>query len=108
MRVCSFIAGKSGTALCVQRLKSSFRVSLPRLWMLRAANASNPSRLPLAGAPPVYIGFGSIVLDDPRGLLHCLVKGAHLAGVRAIIHQVRTPFLPFFLRPRAFLFSDAV
>jgi UDP:flavonoid glycosyltransferase YjiC (YdhE family) len=37
------------------------------------------------GSPPVYIGFGSIVIDDPQSLTLLLLEAVRLAGVRAII-----------------------
>ncbi|CAE6497736.1 unnamed protein product [Rhizoctonia solani] len=38
-----------------------------------------------AGPPPIYIGFGSIVLDNPKGLTDTILAGIAQAGVRAII-----------------------
>ncbi|KAJ5214400.1 hypothetical protein N7449_001569, partial [Penicillium cf. viridicatum] len=38
-----------------------------------------------AGSPPVYIGFGSIVIDDPKSLTLLLLEAVRLAGVRAVI-----------------------
>ncbi|CUA71983.1 Sterol 3-beta-glucosyltransferase UGT80B1 [Rhizoctonia solani] len=38
-----------------------------------------------AGPPPIYVGFGSIVLDDPKGLTNTILSGIAQAGVRAII-----------------------
>jgi len=40
-----------------------------------------------AGPPPVYIGFGSIVVDSPNELTKLLFKAVELAGVRAIISK---------------------
>jgi hypothetical protein len=40
-----------------------------------------------AGPPPVYIGFGSIVLDDPKQMLDTILEAVRLAGVRAIISK---------------------
>ena len=37
------------------------------------------------GAPPVYIGFGSIVVDQPEVLLRTVIVAARRIGVRAII-----------------------
>lgn len=39
------------------------------------------------GPPPVYIGFGSIVVDDPVGLTKLLLEAVKLAGVRAIVSK---------------------
>ncbi|RAR07338.1 glycosyltransferase family 1 protein [Stemphylium lycopersici] len=39
------------------------------------------------GPPPVYIGFGSIVVDDPVGLTKLLFEAVKLAGVRAIVSK---------------------
>ncbi|KAJ5421323.1 Glycosyl transferase family 28 [Penicillium cf. griseofulvum] len=39
------------------------------------------------GSPPVYIGFGSIVVDDPQKLINTIVLAVVRAGVRAIISK---------------------
>ncbi|RYP47048.1 hypothetical protein DL768_006843 [Monosporascus sp. mg162] len=39
------------------------------------------------GPPPVYIGFGSIVLDDPERMINTILGAIQLAGVRAIISK---------------------
>ncbi|KAJ6107463.1 hypothetical protein N7523_008786 [Penicillium sp. IBT 18751x] len=38
-----------------------------------------------AGSTPIYIGFGSIVVDDPKYLTTLLLEAIQLAGVRAVI-----------------------
>ncbi|KZL66861.1 UDP-glucose,sterol transferase [Colletotrichum tofieldiae] len=40
-----------------------------------------------AGPPPVYIGFGSIVLDDPERMVNTILSAVKIAGVRAIISK---------------------
>ncbi|KAH6879854.1 hypothetical protein B0T10DRAFT_540540 [Thelonectria olida] len=40
-----------------------------------------------AGPPPVYIGFGSIVLDDPERVVNTILSAVHAAGIRAIISK---------------------
>ncbi|KAJ7182617.1 hypothetical protein C8R43DRAFT_1228972 [Mycena crocata] len=40
-----------------------------------------------AGPPPIYIGFGSIVIDDPQGMSAILIKAVQTNGVRAIISR---------------------
>lgn len=40
-----------------------------------------------AGPPPVYIGFGSIVIDDPKRLTDILIQAARACGTRAIISR---------------------
>jgi UDP:flavonoid glycosyltransferase YjiC (YdhE family) len=40
-----------------------------------------------AGPPPVYIGFGSIVVDDPNALTRMIFDAIHLAGVRALVSK---------------------
>lgn len=40
-----------------------------------------------AGPPPVYIGFGSIVLDDPAKMLSIILGAVRASGVRAIISK---------------------
>lgn len=38
-----------------------------------------------SGAAPIYIGFGSIVVDDPQTLTAVLLEAVYSAGIRAII-----------------------
>ncbi|KAJ6562455.1 hypothetical protein B0H19DRAFT_1069079 [Mycena capillaripes] len=38
-----------------------------------------------AGPPPVYIGFGSVVMDDPDRMIDVILQAARAAGVRVII-----------------------
>ncbi|KAK4099183.1 glycosyltransferase family 1 protein [Parathielavia hyrcaniae] len=40
-----------------------------------------------AGAPPIYIGFGSIVIDDVEALTNTLLEAIRSTGVRAIISR---------------------
>ncbi|RSL45948.1 hypothetical protein CEP51_016007 [Fusarium floridanum] len=40
-----------------------------------------------AGPPPVYIGFGSIVVDDPGKLTKTIFEAVRLAGVRALVSK---------------------
>ncbi|MCJ1472120.1 hypothetical protein MMC13_000767 [Lambiella insularis] len=38
-----------------------------------------------AGPPPVYIGFGSIVVEDPSRMTGLILQAIRLAGVRAVV-----------------------
>ncbi len=40
-----------------------------------------------AGPPPIYIGFGSIVVDEPEKLTQTLLDAVKSSGVRAIISR---------------------
>ncbi|KAI9853084.1 MAG: hypothetical protein M1838_001585 [Thelocarpon superellum] len=40
-----------------------------------------------AGPPPVYIGFGSIVVDDPDAMTRLIFGAIKKAGVRALVSQ---------------------
>lgn len=40
-----------------------------------------------SGPPPVYIGFGSIVVDDPQELINTVLAAVARAGVRAIVSK---------------------
>jgi len=40
-----------------------------------------------AGPPPVYIGFGSIVVDDPDRFTRLIFAAVQLAGVRALVSK---------------------
>lgn len=39
------------------------------------------------GSPPVYIGFGSIVIDDPISMTNMILQAVKSLGVRAIISR---------------------
>ena len=40
-----------------------------------------------AGPPPVYIGFGSIVVDNPNALTRMIFDAVSIAGVRALVSK---------------------
>jgi len=40
-----------------------------------------------AGPPPVYVGFGSIVIDDPKRLTDIILEATRRCGVRVIISR---------------------
>lgn len=40
-----------------------------------------------AGPPPVYIGFGSIVLDDPNGMTKMIFEAVQKTGQRALVSK---------------------
>jgi UDP:flavonoid glycosyltransferase YjiC (YdhE family) len=40
-----------------------------------------------AGPPPVYIGFGSIVVDDPDEFTKLIYQAVEMAGVRALVSK---------------------
>lgn len=39
------------------------------------------------GPPPVYIGFGSIVVDDPNKFTQLIFQAVKMAGVRALVNK---------------------
>lgn len=40
-----------------------------------------------AGSPPVYIGFGSIVVDDPDALTKLIFRAAIISGQRVLVNK---------------------
>ncbi|KAH8879710.1 sterol glucosyltransferase [Thozetella sp. PMI_491] len=40
-----------------------------------------------SGPPPVYIGFGSIVIDNPKALSAIILEAVRITGVRALISR---------------------
>ena len=40
-----------------------------------------------AGAPPIYIGFGSIVVDDPNAMTELIFETVRLTGRRALVSK---------------------
>ncbi|KEQ68092.1 UDP-Glycosyltransferase/glycogen phosphorylase [Aureobasidium namibiae CBS 147.97] len=45
------------------------------------------SRFLAAGPPPVYIGFGSIVVDDPDKMTNMILEAVRISGVRALVSK---------------------
>lgn len=39
------------------------------------------------GPPPIYIGFGSIVIDNPKALSAIILEAVRMTGVRALISR---------------------
>lgn len=58
---------------------------------MRDAPAYNPppdlAAFLVAGPPPVYVGFGSIVLDDPARLTNVILEATRRCGARVIISR---------------------
>ncbi|KAI9806495.1 MAG: hypothetical protein M1833_003682 [Piccolia ochrophora] len=46
-----------------------------------------PAQFLADGPPPVYIGFGSIVVDDPNAMTHMIFEAVKKAGVRALVSK---------------------
>nr|POE56239.1 sterol 3-beta-glucosyltransferase ugt80b1 [Quercus suber] len=40
-----------------------------------------------AGEPPIYVGFGSIVVDDPDGFTELIIEATKKAGVRCLLNK---------------------
>ncbi|KAH0037697.1 UDP-Glycosyltransferase/glycogen phosphorylase, partial [Aureobasidium melanogenum] len=40
-----------------------------------------------SGPSPIYIGFGSIVIDDPETFTHTILEAVRISGVRAVISK---------------------
>ncbi|KAG5987453.1 hypothetical protein E4U52_007539, partial [Claviceps spartinae] len=40
-----------------------------------------------AGPPPVYIGFGCVVVDDPNSMTQMIFEAIRLAGIRALVSK---------------------
>ena len=40
-----------------------------------------------AGEPPIYVGFGSIVVDDPNAFTEMIFEACKKAGVRALVNK---------------------
>ncbi|KAI9171844.1 glucosyl/glucuronosyl transferase [Paramyrothecium foliicola] len=66
-------------------------VDIPGFFFLDLASSYTPepdlAAFLEAGPPPVYIGFGSIVVDDPNAMTRMIFDAIHLAGVRALVSK---------------------
>lgn len=40
-----------------------------------------------AGKPPVYIGFGSLIVDDPKKLTKTILEAAEETGQRVLLSR---------------------
>lgn len=66
-------------------------IDIPGFFFLDLASSYTPdpdlAAFLAAGPPPVYIGFGSIVVDDPDAMTRVIFDAIRLAGVRAIVSK---------------------
>jgi hypothetical protein len=66
-------------------------ISISGFYFLSLASSYSPppdlAEFLAAGAPPVYIGFGSIVVDDPDAMTKLIFEAVKKAGVRALVSK---------------------
>ncbi|KAK2029952.1 glycosyltransferase family 28 domain-containing protein [Colletotrichum zoysiae] len=66
-------------------------IDISGFYFLNLASAFTPepelAAFLAAGPPPVYIGFGSIVVDDPNALTRTIFDAVHQTGVRALVSK---------------------
>ncbi|KAM3069239.1 hypothetical protein ACMFMG_010752 [Clarireedia jacksonii] len=66
-------------------------ISISGFYFLSLASSFTPNpdlaAFLAAGPPPVYIGFGSIVVDDPNGMTKLIFEAVKKAGVRALVSK---------------------
>ncbi|EFQ25397.1 glycosyltransferase family 28 domain-containing protein [Colletotrichum graminicola M1.001] len=66
-------------------------IDISGFYFLNLASAFTPepelAAFLAAGPPPVYIGFGSIVVDDPNALTRTIFDAVHRTGVRALVSK---------------------
>ncbi|RDW66017.1 hypothetical protein BP6252_09652 [Coleophoma cylindrospora] len=66
-------------------------ISVSGFYFLSLASAYTPDPALLeflaAGPPPVYIGFGSIVVDDPDAMTKMIFDAVKKAGIRALVSK---------------------
>ncbi|EJT74441.1 hypothetical protein GGTG_08281 [Gaeumannomyces tritici R3-111a-1] len=67
------------------------KVSIAGFYFLNLASSYTPdpglAAFLAAGPPPVYIGFGSIVVDDPNALTRMIFDAVSKTGVRALVSK---------------------
>ncbi|KAJ3506956.1 hypothetical protein NLJ89_g6575 [Agrocybe chaxingu] len=59
-----------------------------------------------AGEPPVYIGFGSVVVDDPAAMSHTIFEATQQAGVRALVSAGWGGLGGVFVPPHIFMLGN--
>lgn len=64
-------------------------ISLAGFYMLSSAYEPAPDlqNFLASGPPPVYIGFGSIVLDDPDGMTRLIFEAVEMTGQRVLLSK---------------------
>lgn len=66
-------------------------ISISGFYFLSLASSFTPEAALAAyladGPPPVYIGFGSIVVDDPNAMTKMIFEAVKKAGVRALVSK---------------------
>jgi UDP:flavonoid glycosyltransferase YjiC (YdhE family) len=66
-------------------------IDISGFFFLNLASSYNPDpeldAFLKAGPPPVYIGFGSIVVEDPNALTRLIFDAVHLSGIRALVSK---------------------
>jgi UDP:flavonoid glycosyltransferase YjiC (YdhE family) len=66
-------------------------ISISGFFFLSLASSYNPdpdlAAFLAAGPPPVYIGFGSIVVDDPNAMTKLIFEAVKITGVRALVSK---------------------
>ncbi|TVY28311.1 Sterol 3-beta-glucosyltransferase [Lachnellula hyalina] len=66
-------------------------ISISGFYFLSLASSYTPepelAAFLAAGPPPVYIGFGSIVVDDPNAMTKMIFEAVKKAGVRALVSK---------------------
>ena len=66
-------------------------ISISGFYFLSLASSYTPApelaEYLAAGPPPVYIGFGSIVVDDPDAMTKMIFEAVKKAGVRALVSK---------------------
>lgn len=66
-------------------------ISISGFYFLSLASSYTPepdlAAFLAAGPPPVYIGFGSIVVDDPDAMTKMIFEAVKKAGVRALVSK---------------------
>lgn len=66
-------------------------ISISGFYFLSLASSYTPApdlvEFLAAGPPPVYIGFGSIVVDDPDAMTKLIFEAVQKAGIRALVSK---------------------
>lgn len=78
-------------ALIPKPLDWPMQISISGFYFLSLANSYTPppdlAHFLESGPPPVYIGFGSIVVEDPNALTNLIFTAVRRVGVRALVSK---------------------
>lgn len=91
IKSCTILTSTRSPALIPKPNDWARHIDIAGFFFLNLASAYTPDpeleAFLRSGPPPVYIGFGSIVVDDPNAMTRMIFDAVKLSGVRALVSK---------------------